>query len=63
MPERREPQFVVYGICFDYEVFGLYATREEAEASLKAQIKQGGPAWDGCEISAFYLDGTPEVVE
>jgi hypothetical protein len=35
--------FYVYVITFDQDTFGIFATREAAEESLRQQIAQGGP--------------------
>lgn len=40
----------LFVIQYDNEVFGVFGSREEAEASLAKQIANGGPAWAGCEI-------------
>jgi hypothetical protein len=58
---RSQTAFYVYAIIYDQEVFGLFATREEAERSLRKQIKDGGPAWDDCEIARWRIDGIPEI--
>lgn len=55
--------FYVYAIVFDEESFGLFATREEAEASLRRQIESGGPAWEDCEVIRWRIYGNPEIAE
>ena len=55
--------FYVYAITFDQDTFGVFATREEAQASLKQQIAEGGPAWQDCEIERWLIEGTPEIIE
>ena len=54
--------FYVYKICFDQDVFGIFATHEAAEESLRRQIAEGGPAWDGCDIERWRVEGRPEIV-
>jgi hypothetical protein len=53
--------FYVYVIAFDQDVFGIFATREEAEKNLERQIEEGGPAWDACKVERWKVNGTPEV--
>jgi len=57
--------FYVYAIAFDQDVFGIFATREAAEADLKLkrQIDEGGPAWEDCNVERWRVDGTPERPE
>lgn len=55
--------FYVYAIVFDQEVFGIYATREEAGTSLKRQIEAGGPAWEDCEVVSWLVGGDPETAQ
>lgn len=55
--------FYVYVIAFDQDVFGIFATREAAEANLMQQILDGGPAWDGCEVQRWRVQGQPEMVD
>jgi hypothetical protein len=57
------PHFFVYVIAFDQDVFGIFATREDAEASLERQISEGGPAWRDCEVERWRVWGTPEIIE
>jgi len=52
--------FYVYAITFDQEVFGLYATHEDAQWSLDKQIAAGGPAWDACKVERWRISGEPE---
>ena len=54
--------FYIYAITFDQDVFGVFATREEAQASLKQQIAEGGPAWGDCKIQRWLIEGTPEII-
>lgn len=56
-----EPFFYVYAITFDQDTFGIFATREAAEQSLEAQIAEGGPAWEDCEVTRWRVVGVPEI--
>lgn len=47
----------VYVIHFDQDEFGIFPTREQAEASLKEQIAGHGPAWEDCEITPRRIYG------
>ena len=40
----------VYVIAFDSQVFGIFRSREAAEAGLAQQIADGGPAWSSCSV-------------
>ena len=55
--------FFVYAITFDQDTFGIFATRAAAEESLARQIAAGGPAWDGCEVERWRVEGSPELAE
>ena len=55
------PEFYVYAITFDQDTFGIYSTREAAEASLAAQIEGHGPAWEDCEVERWTIQGRPEM--
>lgn len=55
--------FFVYAITFDSEVFGVFATKDEAEADLAQQIADDGPAWDDCVVKRWRIKGLPEVEE
>lgn len=54
------PFFYVYAITFDQDTFGVYATRAEAEESLREQIAGHGPAWDDCQVTRWRIWGVPE---
>lgn len=62
MTDDRE-HFYVYAITFDQDTFGIFAMREAAEESLREQIAAGGPAWDGCAIERWRVEGKPELGE
>lgn len=55
-----EPHFFVYAIVFDRECFGIYATAQEARGALERDIREGGPAWEHCEVERWRVEGTPE---
>lgn len=55
--------FYVYIIEYDIEVFGIFATAEEAEASLERQTEAGGPAWEDCKVQRIKISGEPELVD
>ena len=62
MSERQQGSFFyVYEIHFDQDNFGIFATREDAERSLRRQITEGGPAWADCKISRIRVAGVPEI--
>lgn len=52
--------FFVYAIAFDQDTFGVFSTRQAAEDSLRQQVKDGGPAWDGCEVQKWRIMGAAE---
>ncbi len=47
----------VYVICFDQDTFGIFRTEAAAEADLRKQISEGGPAWDMCEVKRWRVCG------
>lgn len=53
--------FYVYAITFDQDTFGVFATREAAERSLRQQIAEGGPAWEDCQVERWRVEGQPEM--
>jgi len=55
--------FFIYAITFDQDTFGVFATREEAEESLKQQTAEGGPAWEDCKVERWRIKGVPEFWE
>jgi hypothetical protein len=55
--------FNVYVIVFDPDVFGIFASREAAEAEFERQINEGGPAWPDCKVEAWFVEGEPEREE
>lgn len=57
----RMTHFYVYAIVFDQDCFGIFGTREEAEASLAKQTAEGGPAWEDCEVERWQVEGRPET--
>jgi hypothetical protein len=52
------PCFHVYAIAAGR--LGIFASREQAEQSLRDQIA-AGTAWDGCEIERWRVWGIPEI--
>jgi hypothetical protein len=55
--------FNVYVIAFDSDVFGIFASREAAEAEFERQINEGGPAWQDCKVEPWFVEGVPEPTE